>query len=229
MSVRILLVEDDEVISSVVRRGLERAHYEVDTALDGNRGLELALAGGYDLIILDLMLPGRDGWSICSTLRSRRRTTPVLMLTARDAVDDRVRGLETGADDYLAKPFDFAELLARVRALIRRDKVHKERVIRIADLQIDTVSRRVSRGGDDIHLTPKEYQLLEALALQEGRVLTREFIQERVWRDDESFSDTVRVHIAVLRRKIDAEFPVKLIHTVHGVGYEMRGPEPEGG
>jgi two-component system, OmpR family, copper resistance phosphate regulon response regulator CusR len=226
-TVNILLIEDDEVIAELVRMGLEEARFRVEVARDGTSGLQRALAGEYALIILDLMLPGQDGWSICAALRSRRRPVPILMLTARDAVEDRVRGLEAGADDYLPKPFDFIELRARVRALLRRDKVNRTRVIRIADLEIDTSSGRVRRAGQEIRLTPREYTLLEALAANEGRVLTRELIQERVWLDEESYPHTVNVHINALRRKIDAAYAVKLIHTVHGLGYTLRGPETE--
>jgi two-component system, OmpR family, copper resistance phosphate regulon response regulator CusR len=223
--VRILLVEDDKPIAAVVRRGLEEARFSVDCAQDGAAGLRMALEGPYDLIILDLMLPKQDGWSVCDALRARRLGTPILMLTARDGVEDRVRGLEMGADDYLSKPFDFAELLARVRALLRRERVHKSGVIRIADLEIDTTAARVKRGGQEVPLTRREYTLLEALATNEGRVLTREVIQDRVWMDAESYSNTVDVHIGLLRKKIDAGRDVKLIHTVHGMGYMLRGPE----
>jgi two-component system, OmpR family, copper resistance phosphate regulon response regulator CusR len=227
---RILLIEDDEMIAELVRRGLDEARFDVSVANDGAAGLELALHGNYALIILDLMLPGRDGWSVCDTLRTRRYTTPILMLTARNTVQDRVRGLEAGADDYLAKPFDLAELLARVRALLRRDKIHKARIIRISDLEIDTATGSVRRGGREIYLTPREYCLLEALALNEGRVLTREMIQDNIWRDDESYSNTVDVHINSLRKKIDAPHEVKLIQTVYRAGYMLRQPQaPAGG
>ena len=226
---RILVVEDEESIARVVQRGLQEERYEVDVAHDGTEGLHLATERAYALIVLDLMLPGVDGWQICKELRSRRDTTPILMLTARDAVSDRVKGLETGADDYLPKPFDFTELLARVRALLRRDKVHKSRVIKIADLEIDTGAHRVTRAGQEIALTPREYSLLEALAANEGRVLTREVIQERVWMDEESYSNTVDVHIGTLRRKIDSGHPVRLIQTVHGFGYTLKVPEREAG
>jgi len=178
----------------------------------------------YALIILDLMLPGRDGWSICTALRSRRNPVPILMLTARDAVEDRIRGLEDGADDYLTKPFDFNELLARVRALLRRDTFHKGSVISIADLEIDTRAHTVRRAGQDIHITPHEFSLLEALARNEGRTLSRDLILDRVWADDESYSNTVSFHIASLRKKIDSAHPTKLIHTVHGIGYALRAP-----
>lgn len=222
---RILLIEDEAAIAKVVRRGLEQALYTVDIASDGAAGLKMALEGCYALVILDLMLPGVDGWQICAELRARRLRVPILMLTARGSVPDRVRGLEIGADDYLPKPFDFTELLARVQALLRRDKMHKTRRIRIEDLEIDTTLRRVTRAGQEITLTPREYLLLEALAAHEGHVLTRETIQERVWVDEESISNTVDVYIGLLRKKIDADHPVKLIHTVRGMGYTLRGSQ----
>jgi two-component system copper resistance phosphate regulon response regulator CusR len=225
--VKILLVEDDEVIAPIVKAGLEEAGYSVEVAVDGEEGLDYALLDPPDLVILDVMLPKRDGWSVCQALREHRVTTPILMLTALDAVEDRVKGLETGADDYLPKPFDFSELVARVRALLRRDKVHKAAVIRIADLEVDTVAKVARRAGTPVPLTNREYTLLEALAANEGRILTREAIQERVWMDEESYSDTVRVHIALLRKKIDTGHEEKLIHTVHGVGYVLRRPETE--
>src|SRR5205823_4375009 len=147
---RILIIEDDEVIADLVKTGLEEAHFTVDVAYDGASGLQSALDGEYELIVLDVMLPGRDGWGVCADLRARRLTTPILMLTARDAVEDRVRGLESGADDYLPKPFDFAELRARVRALLRRDRIYKSGVIRIADLELDTAAHRAWRAGEEI-------------------------------------------------------------------------------
>jgi len=215
-----------------VRLTSRQAHrlrfYRPDVTLtgkeDGRAALEEALDAPFALIILDLMLPGEDGWSVCRRLRARRDTTPILMLTARDAIDDRVRGLEMGADDYLSKPFAFPELLARVRALLRRDAVHKSGTIRVADLEIDTAAHRVTRAGREVGLTPREYALLEALAAREGSVLTREVIQERVWADDESYSNTVDVHVGTLRKKVDAGHAVKLIHTVRGLGYTLRAP-----
>jgi len=223
----ILLIEDEPGIAAVIKQGLEEARYSVDVAHDGAAGLDLALNGSYALLILDLMLPGIDGWQVCQRLRARRNTVPILMLTARDAVDDRVRGLEMGADDYLPKPFVFRELRARVQALVRRDRIHKGRILRIADLEIDTGLQRVTRAGQEIILTQREYMLLEALATREGQVLSRELIQQQVWRDDESYSNTVDVHISALRKKIDTDRDVKLIHTVHGRGYMVKGPNGE--
>lgn len=221
---RILLIEDEPEIAAVIRQGLEEARYAVDVTHDGTTGLELALTGSYSLIILDLMLPGVDGWQVCQRLRARRNAVPILMLTARDAVDDRVRGLEMGADDYLPKPFAFRELKARVHALLRRDRIHKGKNLRIADLEIDTGIQRVTRAGQEIPLTQREYLLLEALATREGQVLTRDMIQQSVWRDEDSYSNTVDVHIWALRKKMDVEHAIRLIHTVHGRGYMLKGP-----
>jgi len=222
---RVLLIEDEPMMAATIREGLEEARFVVETAFDGAEGLRRAIEIDYDLLILDLMLPGRDGLSICQELRDRRRALPILMLTARDGVSDRVRGLEMGADDYLPKPFAFPELLARVRALLRRDRLHRTRVIQIDDLVIDTATRGVSRAGREIALTDREYTLLEALAANEGRVLSREVIQDRVWMDEASVSNTVEVYIAALRKKIDAGHPGKLIRTVYGAGYTLRGSE----
>ena len=222
---RILVIEDDTALTRVIRRGLEQQHHSVDSAEDGARGLEMARNSTYGLIILDLLLPTMDGWTICDRLREAGDHTPILMLTAQGTVDDRVRGLRMGADDYLPKPFAFPELMARVEALLRRDKVHKARIIRVADLEIDTGARRVTRAGVEIRLSHREYELLDALASNEGRVLTREAIQERIWMDDESYSNTVDVYIGFLRKKIDAAHDVKLIHTVRGAGYSLRRPE----
>lgn len=221
---KILLIEDDEAIARMIADGLEEDHFSVEIAHDGAAGFEAALRQSHALILLDLMLPGMDGLAICEALRERQVSTPILMLTARDGVADRVRGLELGADDYLPKPFHFAELKARVHALLRRDRVHKTRVVRIADLELDTHLRRVTRAGREVLLTPREYALLEALALHEGQVLTREVIQERIWMDEDSYSNTVDVRIGALRKKIDADHPIKLIQTVHGLGYVLKRP-----
>jgi DNA-binding response OmpR family regulator len=224
---RILLIEDEEAIAQMIATGLGEDGHTVEVAHDGEEGYELAKTGMYALILLDVMLPRMNGWEICETLRSERENTPILMLTARDAVPDRVRGLEAGADDYLPKPFHFAELRARVHALLRRERVHKTRIIRVADLEIDTRLHRVSRAGREILLTPREYALLEALAGHEGQVLSREVIQERIWMDEDSISNIVDVRIGGLRKKIDADHPVKLIQTIHGLGYTLKRPAQE--
>jgi DNA-binding response OmpR family regulator len=224
---KILLIEDDEPIAEAVKHGLEDAHYSVDVAYDGDEGFRLAKEDSYGLLIVDIMLPGMDGISLTGALRRRKMQIPILMLTARDTLDDRVRGLETGADDYLSKPFEFPELLARVRALLRRDKVHKTRVVTVDDLEVDTGIRRVTRGGHEILLSPREYTLLEALVVREGVAVSREFIQENVWMDDESYSNTVDVCIGQLRKKVDSGQEVKLIQTVHGLGYMVKRSNTE--
>ena len=222
---RILVIEDEIGIANLVKQGLGDAGYLVDIARNGRTGLELAREQSYHIIILDIMLPERDGWSVCEELRARRNRVPILMLTAKDTVPDRVRGLDLGADDYLPKPFDFQELLARVRSLLRRDRIHKTRVIRVHDLEIDTAQHRATRAGQALHLSHREYDLLEALAANEGKVLTREAIQERIWMNEEAYSNTVNVYVGMLRKKVDADYDVKLIQTVHGVGYTLRRPD----
>ncbi len=216
---RVLLVEDQQEISEFISRGLTEAGYSVTIAPNGEQALSIALERTFALIILDIMLPGRDGWSVCTELRDRRITTPIIMLTARDSVKDRVKGLELGADDYLPKPFDFSELLARVQAALRRDRVHKGRRIRVSDLEIDTRTSSAYRAGKRLDLTQREYELLEALASREGSVLTREAILDVVWRDDSSMSNTIDVHVKNLRKKVDSGNDIRLIHTVYGVGY----------
>ncbi len=227
---RLLIIEDDAEISAAIRTGLEDAGFFVQIVRDGERGLKVALGGKFSIIILDLMLPGLDGLSICQKLREARDSTPILMLSARDTLGDRVTGLNYGADDYLGKPFQFEELLARIRALLRRDKVNKSSEIKIDNMIIDTIARTVFRDGREIVLTQREYTLLEALAYRQGQVLTRDTIQHSIWIDDFSTSNTVDVHVRNLRKKIDGDFPNKLIHTIIGAGYTMRfdpTPEPE--
>ncbi|MDQ2687856.1 MAG: response regulator transcription factor [Armatimonadota bacterium] len=222
---KLLVVEDDEAIAEMLQQGLTQAGYDVEVALDGRAGLDRALTRPYALIVLDVMLPELDGWQVCAALRDAHSRVPILMLTARDSVPDRIQGLDIGADDYLIKPFDFAELVARIHALLRRDGLHRSRVIRVADLEIDSRQRRVTRAGREVVLTPREYTLLEALAARQGQILTREVIQERIWGDDESFSNIVDVRVGQLRKKIDAGHALKLIQTVHGVGYTLRAPD----
>lgn len=224
---RLLLVEDDPVIASQITTLLERDGYQVRTEGDGRRGFSEAIDETYGLIVLDVMLPGLNGWEICERLRKAKIGTPILMLTARDSIDDRVRGLEGGADDYLSKPFDARELLARIKALIRRDHVHKTGKIIISDLELDSQAHTATRAGRPLNLTPREFALLEALARNEGRTLTREVILERVWDNEDALENTVNFHVTTLRKKLDSWHDVKLIHTVHGIGYVLRSPSRE--
>ena len=210
----------------MLAKGLRGESYAVDVAGEGERALELASFNDYDLVILDVMLPGRDGFEVCRELRAGGSAVPVLMLTARDAVEDRVAGLDTGADDYLSKPFDFEELLARVRALLRRRPALLPAVIEVADLSIDTRARRVSRGGAPVELTAKEYALLEYLARRAGEVVPRADIAEHVWDETyDPFSKVIEVFIQRLRRKVDEGRGQKLIRTRRGEGYVLTAGE----
>lgn len=222
---KILLVEDERPLASAVTRLLTEAGHTVTWAPDGGVGYESALHGRFDLILLDVLLPKKNGWEILEGLRLNKVNTPILMLTAMDELEDKVRGLEAGADDYLPKPFETPELLARINALHRRDSAQKGGVVVVDDLMVDRRNRRVVRGGKEISLTRREYDLLEALAVNEGRVLSRQTIQSQVWGDEESVSNTVDVFIGTLRKKIDAAFESKLIHTVVGFGYVLRTEE----
>lgn len=219
---RLLVVEDEGKTATYLQRGLEENGFVVDVASRGDDGLHMARTVAYDLLILDVMLPGLDGWGVVAAVRQEKRQTPVLFLTAKDAVDDRVKGLELGADDYLVKPFAFSELLARVRSLIRRSPARQPDIIKVADIEIDVVRHRASRAGLRLDLTPKEFALLSLLARRTGEVLSRTLISEQVW--DVNFdSDTnvVDVHLRRLRAKVDDPFDTKLIHTVRGVGYVL--------
>ncbi|MDX2151034.1 MAG: response regulator transcription factor [Bryobacteraceae bacterium] len=222
---RILVVEDEKRIADFLGRGLESAGYAVDVASDGAQALNLVHATDYDLIILDLMLPDMDGLQVLERIRNRKSNPPVLILSARGAVDDRVKGLEVGADDYLVKPFAFVELLARVRVLLRRGQPTPER-LQVGDLTLDCIRRKVTRSNEIIDLAPKEFSILEYLMRNRGRPLSRTMIVEHVWdMDYDGLTNIVDVYIRHLRSKIDDRFPVKLIHTVRGVGYMLEWNE----
>lgn len=221
----ILVVEDEPKLNANLKKSLEEQTYAVDTALDGDDGLEWALMNSYDLVILDVMLPGMDGFQICRSLRQANINVPVLMLTARDAVGDRVTGLDSGADDYLTKPFAQEEFLARVRSLLRRESFAKDPVLHCADLEVDTLSHEIKRAGEAVRLTSKEYAVLEYLMRNQGHVLSRESIAEHVWDYEfDGLSNIVDVYIRYLRRKLDDAFEPKLIETIRGSGYRIRDP-----
>ena len=222
---KILIVEDEQKTGVYLKQGLSEAGFVADLARDGVDGLHLALTGDYDLVVLDVMLPRLDGWQVLREIRHQGKHLPVLFLTARDQVEDRVKGLEYGADDYLVKPFAFSELLARVRALLRRGRTSEPELLQIADLELDLLRRRVTRAGKRVDLTAKEFALLELLLRRQGEVLPRSLIASQVW--DMNFdSDTNVIEVAVrrLRAKIDDQFEPKLIRTVRGMGYVLEIP-----
>jgi two-component system copper resistance phosphate regulon response regulator CusR len=219
---RVLLVEDETKIAAFLRKGLAENGFVVDVARQGDDGLHLARTVAYDLVVLDVMLPNLDGWAILTALRQEGKQTPVLYLTARDSVADRVKGLELGADDYLVKPFAFSELLARIRSILRRGPARQPETVRVADLEVDVVRLRAFRSGQRLDLTPKEFALLSLLARRAGEVLSRTLIAEQVWdMNFDSDTNVVDVHIRHLRSKVDDPFERKLIHTVRGVGYVL--------
>lgn len=220
---RVLVVEDEKKVARFIQQGLEEEHYAVDVSHDGNDGLAKAETGSYDVIVLDVMLPGKDGLEVTRALRLERVTTPILMLTAKTATEDKVAGLDSGADDYLTKPFAFAELLARIRSLLRRGTQEKTTHLTAADLELDTVTHRAHRGGKAIELTAKEYALLEFLLRNRDRVLSRTIIAEHIWNYHfDTGTNLIDVYINHLRNKVDTGFEVKLIHTVRGVGYQLK-------
>ncbi len=220
---RILVVDDDVQLCRIVRRGLQEEGHAVDAVFDGLEALQYAVGGPYDLIILDVMLPGMDGFEVCRRLRQSRLRAAILMLTARDAVGDRIAGLDTGADDYLVKPFEFAELLARVRALLRRDGGERSAELRSGDLLVDTRTHGVRRGGRSVELTTKEFAMLEYLMRNAGAVVTRRMLEEHVWDYEfDSLSNLVDVYVGRLRRKLDREGEESIIETLRGLGYRLR-------
>lgn len=230
---RILLVEDEKKIASFIERGLTEQHYSVDVAYDGNEGLYLAEINPYDLIILDVMLPGKDGFAVCQELRKKEFDVPILMLTARDDVRDKIYGLDSGADDYLTKPFAFGEFLARVRVLLRRQRTQPTTTLKVADLELDQLTHTVTRAGENIELTSTEYALLEYLMIHAEQVVTRTMISEHVWDQDfDSYSNVINVYVNYVRKKVDSGFSKKLIHSVRGRGYmikdEVEGRKTEG-
>jgi len=220
---RILVVDDEKKIANFIERGLKENHYVVDVARDSENALMTAEINPYDLIILDIMLPGKDGVTICKELRKNKISTPVLMLTARDSTRDKVRGLDAGADDYLTKPFAFDELLARVRALLRRETKEKNTILKVSDLELNQLTREVKRQGKPIVLTSKEYALLEYFMLNPNQIITRTMISEHVWEESfDSFTNVIDVYVKHLRDKVDKGFPTSLIQTVRGAGYILK-------
>ncbi|MBU1043123.1 MAG: response regulator transcription factor [Candidatus Omnitrophica bacterium] len=220
---RVLVIEDEKKVASFIKRGLKEKGYAVDVSEDGDDGLLQAKTNPYDLIVLDIMLPGKDGIYICRQLRKNNINAPVLMLTARDDVEDKVNGLDSGADDYLTKPFQFAEFLARVRALVRRNDGKKITILKVSDLELDQITHKVTRAGKAIELTSTEYALLEYLMLNVNQVVTRTMISEHVWNDDfDSFSNIINVYVNYVRRKVDDGFAKKLIHSIRGTGYILK-------
>jgi two-component system, OmpR family, copper resistance phosphate regulon response regulator CusR len=225
-SVRVLLIEDNRRLSDSLRITLEEDGYAVDAAYDGIDGEEMGLIPSYDIIILDIMLPGKNGFEVCRELRDRRISTPILMLTARDALDDRVLGLDSGADDYLVKPFELEELRARIRALFRRDSTSKSGVLKVADLSLDPAAHTVQRAGKTIQLTAKEFSLLEYFMRHPNHLVTREKVEEHLWSYDHVIaSNVVDVYVRRLRTKIDDPSDTKLLETLRGAGYRLRMPD----
>jgi heavy metal response regulator len=224
---RILVVEDTIKVASFIQRGLEASQYQVDVEHDGEAGLNRLLVEDYDLAILDVMLPKMDGFSVIKAMRKQGVKVPVLLLTARGAVEDKVAGLDVGADDYLTKPFAFEELLARVRALLRRGAAASE-MLELADLRLDPAKRQVTRANKRIDLTAKEFALLEYLLRRQGQVLSRSVIAQHVWGVDyDTFTNVIDVYVNYLRKKIDSDFQIKLLHTVRGAGYVLKAEAPE--
>jgi DNA-binding response OmpR family regulator len=226
---RLLVIEDEVKVAHALKKGLESERYEVVVATTGEGGFFRANAEVFDLLVLDVMLPGRDGIEVLTTLRKRGTQTPVLILTAKDAVEDRVLGLDSGADDYLVKPFAFSELLARIRALLRRGRIDQVLRLKASDLEMDLVTRKVTRGSHLLNVTAREFALLEYLLRHQNQIVSREMLTREVWKEPSratSLDNVIDVHIARLRKKVDQDFPLKLIHTVRGVGFILCEGEP---
>jgi DNA-binding response OmpR family regulator len=226
---RLLVIEDEVKVAHALKKGLESERYEVVVATTGEDGFFRANAEVFDLLVLDVMLPGRDGIEVLTTLRKRGTQTPVLILTAKDAVEDRVLGLDSGADDYLVKPFAFSELLARIRALLRRGRIDQVLRLKASDLEMDLVTRKVTRGSHLLNVTAREFELLEYLLRHQNQIVSREMLTREVWKEPSratSLDNVIDVHIARLRKKVDQDFPLKLIHTVRGVGFILCEGEP---
>ena len=226
---RLLVIEDEVKVAHALKKGLESERYEVVVATTGEDGFFRANAEVFDLLVLDVMLPGRDGIEVLTTLRKRGTQTPVLILTAKDAVEDRVLGLDSGADDYLVKPFAFSELLARIRALLRRGRIDQVLRLKASDLEMDLATRKVTRGSHLLNVTAREFELLEYLLRHQNQIVSREMLTREVWKEPSratSLDNVIDVHIARLRKKVDQDFPLKLIHTVRGVGFILCEGEP---
>lgn len=225
---KLLIIEDEKKVAKFIEQGLREEHYEVECAYDGEQGLEKALTGEFDGIVLDLMMPKRDGISLLREFRARGMTTPVLILTAKGTIQDKITGLDSGADDYLAKPFHFEELTARIRSMLRRSSVEKSTQLKVGDLVLDSITRKAKRGTSDIELTTREYALLEYLMRNADRVLSRSVITQHVWNYNFAVdSNLVDVYINRLRNKIEVDGGSRLIHSIRGVGYVMREGAPE--
>jgi two-component system copper resistance phosphate regulon response regulator CusR len=225
VSVRVLVIEDEAKVAQALREGLEHEHYDVTIAETGEDGFFRASAEAFDLVLLDVMLPGRDGLEVLRTLRTQGMRSPVLMLTARDAVEDRVRGLDAGADDYLVKPFAFQELIARMRVLLRRGRQAESTRLAVADIELDLVARQATRAGRDLELTAREFDVLAFLVRHAGQLVSRDMLAQDVWKEfarATPLDNVIDVHMARIRRKVDAEMAVKLIHTVRGVGFTLK-------
>ncbi|NPA24884.1 MAG: heavy metal response regulator transcription factor [Deltaproteobacteria bacterium] len=220
---KVLVVEDEQKVANFLQKGLKEEQFVVDVAYDGPEGESMAMENDYDLILLDVMMPGKDGVMVLESLRANKIDTPVIMLTAKDMVVDKLKGFEAGCDDYIPKPFSFEELLARIRAVLRRRSGAGSNVLKFADLTLDLISHKVIRGGKEIELTAKEYSLMEYFMRNPNRVLTRTMITQHVWDYNfDSFTNVIDVYVNYLRNKVDRDFPQKLIHTVRGVGYILR-------